>query len=82
VREVSHLLNHWDDALIGGFIVTLIAHAVNTFPTPKSPYWAWFIGLIQFAVGQRIAALNTMKGKETIATGVTREEKVTYKNGG
>lgn len=59
----------------GGSAVAAIAHAVNTFPTPANKYAAWLLGTLQLVVGQRIAAANTKQGLQTVATGVTNEEK-------
>lgn len=42
--------------------VALVAHAVNTFPMPKSAIGRWALGVIQFAVGQRVQGLYTMNG--------------------
>ena len=52
----------------GVTLLAVIAHAVNTFPTPKNPYGAWFLGVIQYAVGQRQRGTNTLEGKDTEST--------------
>ena len=54
----SHLLLIYSGA--AGFAI--VAHAVNTFPMPKSTIGRWFLGVIQFAVGQRLQGLATMNG--------------------
>lgn len=59
----------------------IIAHAVNTFPTPSNAYGKWLLGVIQWAVGQRAIASNTFQGLQTIAQGVTTEEKKSLKGG-
>ena len=59
--------------LAGGTALSVVAHAVNTFPTPKNPYGAWLLGTIQYAVGQRVAAKNTLQGKDTMAVGVEKQ---------
>lgn len=56
----------------GATVFGIIAHAVNTFPTPKSPLGGWALGVIQFAVGQRIAAKNTLAGSDSIVSAVPR----------
>lgn len=33
--------------------MSVIGHAVNTFPVPSNKYLAWLLSVIQFAVGQR-----------------------------
>jgi hypothetical protein len=69
----SFLANFGEHAVIflsGMTALGIVAHAVNTFPTPQNKYGQWFLGLIQFIVGQRIAAFNTMQGKDTKAFGV------------
>lgn len=59
--------------LSGSTALGLVAHAVNTFPTPQNKYGAWFLGLIQFMVGQRVAAKNTFSGMDTMAVPVAKE---------
>lgn len=57
------LSSNWTEhltLLFSGVTVTaLIGHAVNTFPTQNNPYVAWFIGLVQWFVGQRQQAYQT-----------------------
>ena len=50
--------------------LSLVAHAVNTFPTPTNKYGAWALGVVQYAVGQRVVAKNTLQGLQTEAKGV------------
>lgn len=52
-----------------------VGHAVNTCPAPDNKWWRWGLGCIQFLVGQRIAAANTVNGLQTMATAVTRDQK-------
>ena len=58
--------------LSGSTALGIVGHAVNTFPTPSSKYAAWLLGVIQFTVGQRVAAKNTLQGLDTLATGVVK----------
>ena len=56
----------WQHVLIflsGTTFIGIIAHAVNTFPMPKSEIGRWFLGVIQYTVGQRIQAYGTMNGE-------------------
>jgi hypothetical protein len=55
-------------ALIFGssFATALLGHMVQTFPTPANKYGQWFIGCIQWFVGQRLRSANTMQGNDTI----------------
>jgi hypothetical protein len=46
--------------LSGSVVIGIIAHAVNTFPMPTSPIGRWFLGVIQYAVGQREQASKTL----------------------
>ena len=70
----SHLLfSNWDSVLAGATALAIVGHAVNTFPTPKNAYGAWFLGVVQFTVGQRIASKNTFEGKDTVVTGISKE---------
>lgn len=59
----------------GSVFLGLIAHAVNTFPTPTNRYAAWFLGVIQWFVGQRTVASNTLQGLQTDIIGVKTEKK-------
>ncbi len=65
VDILPHLLAHWGDVLTGATAVGIIAHAVNSFPTPTNKYGSWLLGVIQFAVGQRYIAANTMQGEQS-----------------
>lgn len=73
---MDHFLGNFSEHLIvfvaGGTALGIVAHAVNTFPTPRNPYGAWLLGVVQFAVGQRVAAMNTLKGQDTVTTGVNK----------
>lgn len=68
-------LQHGVTFLAGATGMGLVAHAVSTFPTPANKYGMWLLGVIQWVVGQRVAADNTLKGLQTVATGVTTAEK-------
>jgi hypothetical protein len=46
----------------GAAVIGLIAHAVNTFPMPKSAIGRWALGVIQYGVGQRTQGTFTMNG--------------------
>lgn len=63
---------HYRDLLEGAAALAIVAHAVNSFPTPVNKYGSWLLGVVQFAVGQRIAGANTMQGKDTVAAAVPR----------
>jgi hypothetical protein len=39
--------------------MSIIGHAVNTFPVPANKYGAWLLSVVQFAVGQRTQAKQT-----------------------
>lgn len=62
----AHLWSNWDDVLTGATAFGIIAHAVQSFPTPKNPYGSWLLGVVQFAVGQRQRAQNTVNGAQTL----------------
>lgn len=53
--------------LAGSTVIGILAHAVNTFPTPANKYGQWLLGTIQYIVGQRVVASNTIKGNDTVA---------------
>ncbi len=50
----------------------IVGHAVNTFPTPGNPYGQWFLGVVKFAVGQRISAMSAFRGQDTVVASVPR----------
>jgi hypothetical protein len=67
-----YLPEHWG-ALFGGIFTgasawAIIGHAVQTFPVPQSKYGQWFLGAIQYAVGQRERAANTVTGAGTLTS--------------
>jgi hypothetical protein len=68
------ILVHLMIFLSGSTALGVVAHAVSTFPTPRNPYGAWFLGVVQFTVGQRTAARNTLEGKDTEAFGVRKPD--------
>ena len=84
----QQLGSFWAHALIfisggtaGVSLFALLAHAVNTFPTPKNVYGQWLLGTIQFWVGQRQAAANSKAGLQTEVTAVTDLQKEQLANG-
>lgn len=55
----SHVL--WE--MLGSFtFISIIGHAVNTFPVPENAYGKWLLGLVQWIVGQRTQAAATKMG--------------------
>lgn len=62
----------WDNFLYGATVLAIIAHAVNTFPTPGNAYGQWFLGIIKFAVGQRVSAMNAIRGNDTVSIPVAQ----------
>lgn len=56
---------HWSEILSGATAWALIGHMVSTVPPSKNEWIRWLIGGVQFAVGQRNAGLNTMKGQDS-----------------
>jgi hypothetical protein len=64
------IASNWIPILASSTATALIGHAVNTFPTPINRYGQWFIGVIQFAIGQRVAAQNTLQGNATVAQAI------------
>ena len=68
--------NFWEHLQIfasGSFAIGLAAHIVQTFPTPENKYAQWFLGTVQYLVGQRVRALNTIAGEGTLTKSVSRE---------
>lgn len=62
VQEITtYVAAHWT-AMLGTLTFwSILGHAVNTFPIQKNPYAAWFLGVFQFAVGQRAKAFENFK---------------------
>lgn len=68
--------NAWEHVQIffsGSVFLGIVAHAVQTVPTPKSPFWQWVLGIAQFAVGQRYRAANTIAGEGTLTQPVNKD---------
>lgn len=76
---------HWVSTVLtvfpDWFWVLLLAHAVNTLPTPKNVYGQWFLGVIKWTVGQRVSAANAINGLQTEVTAVTSAQKTALANG-
>jgi len=70
---MSNWTQHIAYFFAGSGVLAIVAHAVNTFPTPVNKYGAWLLGVVQFAVGQRVAAKNTLQGLDTVATAVAKD---------
>lgn len=68
------IASNWIPIIASSTATAIIGHAVNTFPTPVNRYGQWFIGVIQFAVGQRVASANTLQGNATIASSMPAAE--------
>lgn len=56
----NNLQEHIEIFLAGSTALGIVSHAVNTFPTPQSAFGKWLLGLVQFVVGQRVQASQTM----------------------
>lgn len=68
--------NAWEHVQIffsGMTALGIVAHMVQTFPTPENKYAQWFLGSIQYVVGQRIRAMNTLQGEGTVTKQVSRD---------
>ncbi len=63
------------------FWVLLLAHAVNTCPTPENTWGRWALGIIKWGVGQRVSAVNAVNGLQTEVTAVTTAQKAALANG-
>lgn len=71
----GHLIDHWQDVLAGATFIGILAHAVNSFPTPTNVYGQWLLGIIKYIVGQRFSAANAIAGLQTETTAVTTAQK-------
>lgn len=68
--------NIWEHLKIfagGSFALGFVAHIVQTFPPPENKYGQWALGSIQWVVGQRLRAANTIAGEGTLTKQVPRE---------
>jgi len=63
---------HVADMLGSAAVFGVIAHAVQSFPTPSNKYGAWLLGAVQYAVGQRERAMNTLAGADTSTAAIQR----------
>ena len=45
-------------------IYSAVAHAANTFPTPKNVYLRWLVGLIQYAVANYKEGAAALRGPQ------------------
>jgi hypothetical protein len=64
---------HFQIFLSGATVLGIVAHAVQSFPTPENKYAQWLLGVIQYIVGQRIRAMNTLQGEGTVTKQVPRD---------
>src|SRR5436190_11561738 len=81
---VQPVVDAWiniDKSVPGWLKFLILAHAVNTWPTPHNKYGQWALGLAKFTVGQRLSAVNTINGLQSEVTPVTTEQKQALKNG-
>lgn len=58
---VGNFWEHTTIFLAGSTALGIVAHAVNTFPTPSSPFGKWLLGIVQFVVGQRMQAQQNIQ---------------------
>lgn len=63
------VVSNWIPLVSGSTFSALVGHAVSTFPPQNNPYVNWFLGIIQFAIGQRNAGKNTLQGLSSTVTG-------------
>jgi|SRR5579863_9649379 len=73
--DSSTALVTWDhvvSAFTGATALSLLAHALNTCPTPGNKWGQWALGIAKFAVGQRIGAANAFAGQDTVVAAVPR----------
>lgn len=64
-----HFTHGWTvlvSMLSGSTATAFLAHLVQTFPTPDNKYGQWLLGGLQFLVGQRERAANTVSGNATV----------------
>lgn len=68
--------NAWEHVqifLTGATVLGIVGHMVQTFPTPQNKYAQWLLGSVQYIVGQRIRAMNTLQGEGTVTKQVPRD---------
>jgi len=64
--DLTHFWIFLSGAFGGATGLGIMAQAVNTFPVPENKYWAWALGVLQYAVGQKSRAANTFQGMDTV----------------
>ncbi len=62
IFDASDFSTHVVFFLSGSTFIGIVAHAVNTFPMPKSAIGRWFLGVLQYIVGQRMQGTYTLNG--------------------
>lgn len=76
LAEAVFAQNAWEHVqifLTGSTALAFVAHMVQTVPTPESKWAQWVLGGVQWLVGQRIRANNTLAGEGTITKQVPRD---------
>lgn len=63
----------FESALSGATVLSIVAHAVNTFPVPDNKYVRWFLGCIQFAIGQKERSQNTFNNQDTVTVAQSKK---------
>lgn len=46
--------------------LSALGHMVSTFPTPQNKYGQWLLGCVQYIVGQRLQAQQTVSGQANV----------------
>lgn len=64
---------HFQIFVSGSTALAFVAHMVQTIPTPESKWAQWLLGGVQWFVGQRIRAANTLAGEGTVTKQVPRD---------
>jgi hypothetical protein len=77
----SHIVLLLSGFASGATAWSILGNAVNTFPTPKNIYGAWLLGVLKYAVGQRVTGANAFRGLQSEVTAVTDSQKAALENG-
>jgi hypothetical protein len=64
---------HFQIFLTGSTALAFVAHMVQTIPPSDNKWFNWLLGGVQWLVGQRIRAANTLAGEGTLTKSVDRD---------
>lgn len=70
----EHLVNHWVDVIAGATFLGIASHALASFPPSSNKYVTWLLGVLQYAVGQRLQGSNNMGATQQMQQSAGKDE--------